>query len=65
MSDAIGILTLSVEAYPRSANTYDSLAEAYMNNGEKALAIANYKRSLELNPRNTNATMQLKKLQRN
>jgi hypothetical protein len=33
-----------------------------MANGDKELAIANYKKSLELNPLNTNATQALKKL---
>jgi cytochrome c-type biogenesis protein CcmH/NrfG len=33
---------------------YDSLGEAYMKKGEKELAIANYQKSLELNPDNAN-----------
>jgi Tfp pilus assembly protein PilF len=52
------------ELYPQSANAYDSLAEAYVTKGEKQLAIANYKKSLELNPQNTNAVGMLKKLER-
>jgi tetratricopeptide (TPR) repeat protein len=62
VADAIEILKLNVEMYPQSANTYDSLGEAYMVNGDKELAIANYKKSLELNPRNTNATVKLGEL---
>jgi hypothetical protein len=31
-------------------------------NGNRALAIENYKRSLELDPKNSNAAQQLKKL---
>ena len=42
---------------------YNSLAEAYMANGEKELAIANYKKALELNPKNTNGAEMLKKLE--
>ena len=53
---------LNVLAYPESANTYDSLGEAYMVNGDKELAIQNYNRSLELNPDNQNAVEMLKKL---
>ena len=60
--EAIEIFKLNVEAFPRGANTYDSLAEAYMVNGDKELAIQNYKKSLELNPNNANATEALKKL---
>jgi tetratricopeptide (TPR) repeat protein len=51
-----------VEAYPQGFNAYDSLAEAYMTINERELAIQNYKKSLELNPNNTNATEILKRL---
>lgn len=60
--DAVAVFKLSTEMYPKSYNTYDSLAEAYMDNGSKNLAIENYRKSLELNPRNTNATEKLKVL---
>ena len=60
--EAIRIFQLNVEAYPKSANTYDSLAEGYMDAGENALAIANYQKSLQLNPKNRNAVVMLKKL---
>ncbi len=59
---AIRIFQLNVEAYPQSGNTYDSLGEAYMDDGDKAQAIANYQRSLHLNPRNANAAKMLQKL---
>jgi CubicO group peptidase (beta-lactamase class C family) len=59
---AIAIFQLNVEFYLQSANTYDSLGEAYMQNGEKEQAIANYKKSLELDPQNNNAVEMLKKL---
>lgn len=62
ISDAIEIFKLSVETYPRSFNTWDSLAEAYMDRGDRDLAVKNYKRSLELNPDNINALEKLKKL---
>jgi tetratricopeptide (TPR) repeat protein len=62
--EAIEIFKLNVEAYPQSANVYDSLAEAYMVNGDRDLAIRNYERSLELDPKNTNAVEMLKKLKR-
>jgi hypothetical protein len=60
--EAIRIFQLNVEAYPKSANTYDSLAEGYMDGGENELAIANYQKSLQLNPKNRNAVVMLKKL---
>jgi hypothetical protein len=60
--DAIRIFQLNVEAYPQSSNVYDSLGEAYMDDGQKELAIANYKKSLELNPKNVNGAKMLEKL---
>jgi CubicO group peptidase (beta-lactamase class C family) len=62
MGDAIRILSLNVERFPNSGNVYDSLAEAYMNNGDKELAIKNYRKSLALDPKNSNAAEMLKKL---
>jgi tetratricopeptide (TPR) repeat protein len=59
---AIRIFQLNVEAYPQSGNTWDSLAEAYMDDGDKAQAIANYQRSLRINPGNVNAVKMLHKL---
>ena len=64
VAEAITVFKVNVDLYPQSANVYDSLAEAYMTNGEKQLAIANYKKSVELNPQNTNAVGMLKKLER-
>jgi tetratricopeptide (TPR) repeat protein len=61
-NQAIRIFQLNVEAYPRSGNTWDSLAEAYMDDGDKAQAVANYQRSLEINPKNANAVKMLQRL---
>ena len=65
MENAIKLFELNVEEYPNSANTYDSLGEAYMNAGNKELAIKNYEKSLQLNPQNKNAEEMLKKLRNN
>jgi uncharacterized membrane protein len=62
LREAVRILQLNVEAYPRSSNVYDSLGEAYMDDGNKPLAIANYRKSLELNPKNRGAVLWLQKL---
>jgi uncharacterized membrane protein len=62
IKDAIRIFKLNIEAYPNSANNYDSLGEGYMNDGNKPLAIANYEKSLQLNPKNHNAVLMLQKL---
>ncbi len=63
IKEAIEIFKLNVAVYPGGFNTYDSLGEAYLANGERELAIKNYKKSLELNPQNTNATDVLKKME--
>ncbi len=63
MPEAIALLKINVELYPNAWNTYDSLGEAYMNNGEKELAIANYKKSLALNPQNAGGAQMLMKLE--
>jgi uncharacterized membrane protein len=60
--EAIRILQLNVDAYPQSSNVYDSLGEAYLDDGNQPLAIANYKRSLELNPKNRGAVEVLRRL---
>lgn len=60
--EALEIFKLNVFLYPESANVYDSVAEAYEANGERELAIKNYKRSLELDPGNKNAVQHLKQL---
>lgn len=63
LAEATALLKLNVEFYPAAWNTYDSLGEAYLKGGQKDLAISNYKKSLELNPQNSNAREILKKLE--
>ncbi|PKL87146.1 MAG: serine hydrolase [Ignavibacteriae bacterium HGW-Ignavibacteriae-2] len=60
--EAIEIFKLNIEAYPKSANTYDSMGEAYMKKGDNVSAIRFYKTSLELNPGNSNAVLKLKEM---
>jgi len=47
---AIEILTLNTVRFPKSANVWDSLGEAYSIKGDKPNAIKNFKKSLTLNP---------------
>ncbi|MFZ0751384.1 MAG: hypothetical protein WAM70_18620, partial [Pyrinomonadaceae bacterium] len=63
LNEAIALFKLNVEFYPALAGVYDSLGEGYMTNGDKELAITNYRRSLELDPRNKNAKEKLKQLE--
>jgi uncharacterized membrane protein len=60
--DAIRVLQLNVEAYPRSSNAYDSLGEATMDSGNTAQAIADYRTAVQLNPNNGDAAAMLRKL---
>ncbi len=55
IDDAIKIFELLVSEFPNSPNPYDSLGEAYLANNNTELALKNYKKSLELNPKNENA----------
>jgi hypothetical protein len=47
---AIEILILNTQRHPKSANTWDSLGEAYALKGDKKNAIINFKKSLASNP---------------
>jgi tetratricopeptide (TPR) repeat protein len=60
--EAIELFKLNVEMYPKGFNTYDSLGEAYMVHGERRMAVMNYRKSLAINPENTNALEMLKKI---
>lgn len=59
---AIELFKLNVLAYPKSTIAFESLGEAYLEAGNKELAIENYKKSLMLNPENKNAEEALKSL---
>jgi pimeloyl-ACP methyl ester carboxylesterase len=56
------VFRLNVDLYPRSANTYDSYAEALLKDGDKEAAKSNYRRSLEFDPGNRNAAGVLARL---
>lgn len=60
--EAETVFKLNMEAFPKSANVYDSYAEALMEQDKNELAIANYKKSIEINPANQNGVDMLKKL---
>ncbi|MEO8211279.1 MAG: serine hydrolase [bacterium] len=60
--EAIALFTFLVQAFPESANGFDSLGEAYMKSGDKTSAIKNYERSLELDPENDNARKMIDKM---
>jgi dienelactone hydrolase len=62
VQEGINILSLNTIYYPKSANAFDSLAEGYLIQGNKDLAIRNFELSLNLDPQNQNAIDRLKEL---
>jgi len=63
VSDAVAIFELNATEHPTSSNAFDSLGEAYRQNGERDLAISNYRTAVKLDPTNGHATAALKELQ--
>ena len=61
---AIELFRLNVQAYPDSADVYDSLADAYLKNGDLTHAIDNYEESLRLNPENQKTRDLIKELRK-
>lgn len=59
---AAAIFKLNVAAFPESFNVYDSYGEILLLQGQKEEAIANYKKSIEINPANQNGIDQLEKI---
>jgi tetratricopeptide (TPR) repeat protein len=52
IDDAIVVFKKNTELFPDSWNVWDSLAEGYMNNGDKQLAIQYYTKALGMAPEN-------------
>lgn len=57
------LLKLNVEMFPDAANPHDSLAEYYVGAGQKDLAIKEYKRALEIDPKFASSISGLKALE--
>lgn len=55
MDEALAIFKLNTELYPEGYNTFDSYGECLLKMGDRENAIIAYKKSLELNPDNSNA----------
>ena len=58
--DAIIIFQMNVDEYPASANTYDSLSDAYLADGNKVEALKFAERALEKLAADTTAPEELK-----
>ena len=62
VADAIEIFKLNVEAYPKSANVYDSLGDAYQAAGRKEEAIKSYEKALTIDPNYSSSLENLRRL---
>jgi Photosynthetic reaction centre cytochrome C subunit/Tetratricopeptide repeat len=60
--DAIAYLQANLEYYPKSARTYVVMAQIKNGNGDKAGAIADLEKALEIDPNNAQARGQLQQL---
>jgi tetratricopeptide (TPR) repeat protein len=59
-AEAVSLFKMNAEAYPQSSNCWDSLAEAYMANGDNDLALQCVEKVLETLPNDTNLTDDLR-----
>ena len=48
MDESIAVFEMNAEGYPKSPNTYDSLADAYRTAGRLEDALRGYERAVEL-----------------
>jgi len=68
---AVVVFKLNTELFPKDGNTWDSLGESYLLNGQKDLALDSYKKALNLAPSancswcqsSTNAIKEIRKMQ--
>ena len=59
---AIETFRVNTETFSESANTYDSLAEAYLESGDRETAVELYRQALEVDPEFANAARMLREL---
>jgi tetratricopeptide (TPR) repeat protein len=62
VADAVEIFKLNAEAYPNSANVYDSLGDALAAAGRKEEAIKSYEKALAIDPTYSSSLASLRKL---
>jgi len=62
MDMALGIFRLNCRLFPDEANTYDSLAEAFLKIGDLESALINYEKALELDPKLDSAKIGIKRI---
>ena len=62
MDMALEIFKLNCRLFPDEANTYDSLAEAFLKIGNLEAALTNYEKALELDPKLASAKIGISKI---
>ncbi|HZE85302.1 MAG TPA: hypothetical protein VE035_13400, partial [Puia sp.] len=62
LAQSLETFKINVLLFPNSANAYDSYAEALAQHGDKDPAVAMYKKSILMNPKNEEGKKRLKKL---
>lgn len=63
LPEAISLLKFEVQIYPDTSSGHATLAEAYAKSGQKQLAIENFKKALEIDPKDDDARQKLKELE--
>jgi thiol-disulfide isomerase/thioredoxin len=64
LQEALNLFRINANLFPKSANCYDSLAEAYLKMGSKTKAIAMFEKALELDPTNKKTVEKIEKLKK-
>lgn len=62
LKEAVAVFEMNVSDFPASWNAFDSLGEAYSEDGQRERAVASYEKSMALNPGNVNGEEMLRKL---
>ncbi len=62
VKESIEVFKQNVKDFPESSNVYDSLGEAYLEDGDEELAIVNYQKSLDMDRDNSRAKRVLRRL---
>ncbi|HWR91263.1 MAG TPA: serine hydrolase, partial [Desulfobacterales bacterium] len=62
IAEALAVFQLNIDLYPTSGNCWDSMGEALVAAGRKGEALNHYRKALELDPSNDNATRWIEKL---
>ena len=64
MEKALYVFDLNTKMFPKSANVFDSLGEAYYANKNYAEALKNYNKVLELKPKDKNALKMIEEIKK-